>query len=133
MTLTTELAITGLYSSLLVIVYMLLSFNVIRLRLTRKVGIGSNGIKSIDQAIRAHGNFAEYVPLALIMLAALELSHFDQTWLHVFGASLLVSRVLHAIGLIKSAGATLPRQIGALITFAVMLVMAISFLFNFQL
>ncbi|NMP31319.1 glutathione S-transferase [Thalassotalea sp. M1531] len=123
-----DLAITGLYASLLAMLFVALSFNVIRFRLKHKVGIGSNGVKELDQAVRVHGNFSEYIPLALIVLAALELGGLEDTWLHAFGATLFAGRVLHAIGLSKTVATSLPRFIGTLSTFITLVAMAITFI-----
>ncbi len=126
MNLSTDLTITALYASLLVLVFLALSFNIIRLRLKLKVGVGDGGQRILTKAIRAHGNFSEYIPLALILLASYELSGANTVWLHVLGATLLIGRVLHAVGLNKSIGTSHPRFIGTLSTFFVLLILAIE-------
>ncbi|WP_448214072.1 MAPEG family protein [Colwellia sp. MEBiC06753] len=126
-----SIAITGLYTSLLVLLFIALSINVIRQRFKHKVGLGSKEIKELEQAIRIHGNFAEYIPLALIMLAALELSGLDAMWLHVFGGALLFGRIAHAIGLSKSIGTSIPRALGVVTTFITLLAMAVTFLLSY--
>lgn len=128
MSVTTGLAITGLYTSLLAILLIVLSFNVSRLRLKHKVSIGSDGVRALEKAIRIQANFVEYVPLALIMLAVLELTGITELWLHVFGLTILVGRLLHAAGLTKTLGVSLPRQIGTVATFTALLAMPITFL-----
>ncbi|WP_448552689.1 MAPEG family protein [Thalassotalea montiporae] len=128
MSISAELAITGLYTSLLAILFIALSFNVSRLRLKHKVSIGSDGVRALEKAIRIQANFTEYVPLALIMLAVLELAGLAEMWLHIFGLTILLGRVLHAMGLTKTLGVSLARQIGTLATFIVLLVMPVTFL-----
>ncbi|SEK86581.1 hypothetical protein SAMN05216262_103155 [Colwellia chukchiensis] len=120
-----QLSITGFYASLLALLYLGLTINIIRLRLSLQIGIGSGGNKVLAAAIRIHGNFAEYVPLALILLACYELNNGDATILHAIGALLIISRVFHAIGLSKSIGASLQRQIAMLSTFVVLIVLAV--------
>ena len=51
-------------------------------------------------AIRAHGNFAEWVPLIVVMLLVVELAGASKTPLWVAGIGLIVGRVLHAVGLL---------------------------------
>ena len=70
MNVTLDLTVTALYASLLALVFLGLSFNIIRLRRLLRVGVGDGGEKELSKAIRIHGNFSEYMPLALILLAA---------------------------------------------------------------
>ena len=121
-----SLSITALYASLLAILLVSLSFNVIRLRLKLKVGIGDGEQQPLAAAIRIHGNFSEYIPLALILLACYELNGANSLWLHILGGLLFVGRILHAIGLNKSIGASIQRQLGMVITFLVLLILAIE-------
>ena len=83
-------------------------------------------IKDLAKAIRVHGNFAEYVPIALILLASYELNGASAMMLHVLGAALVVGRVLHVIGLTKTIGLSVQRQVGMLSTFFVILILAIE-------
>lgn len=126
MNLSIDLTITALYASLLTLVFLALSFNIIRLRFKLKVGVGDGGETMLIKAVRVHGNFSEYIPLALILLASYELSGANNTWLHVVGATLLIGRILHAIGLSKSIGTSMPRIAGTISTFIVLLILAIE-------
>ena len=67
------LLITSVIASLLTIIFIKLSFAVIGLRRKNKVGLGSGGYEDLERAIRAQGNFAEYVPFGIILIACLEL------------------------------------------------------------
>jgi uncharacterized protein len=68
------LLITSVIASVLTIIFVKLSFAVIGLRRKNKVGLGSGGIDDLERAIRAQGNFAEYVPFGIILIACLELN-----------------------------------------------------------
>ena len=120
------LSLTGFYASLLGILYIGLANNIIRLRRKFKVGIGSGDNKFLAKAIRIHGNFAEYIPLALILLAVYELNGASVIMQHALGATLVVGRALHAIGLTKSIGISIQRQVGMLSTFLVILILAVE-------
>lgn len=120
------LSLTGFYASLLGLLYIGLAINIILLRKKFKVGINDGGNKDLAKAIRVHGNFAEYVPLALILLASYELNGASAMMLHVLGAALVVGRVLHVIGLTKTIGLSVQRQVGMLSTFFVILILAIE-------
>jgi uncharacterized membrane protein YecN with MAPEG domain len=72
--------------------------------------------------IRGHANFAEYVPLALVMMLVLELGRTSTYVLHALGIGLLVSRLLHGYALSFTARFRFGRVWGAGITFLVLLV-----------
>lgn len=119
-----SLVITGFYGALLTLLYLVLAVRIIRLRWKYRVGIGSGDAEALKAAVRVHGNFIEYVPLALILMAAIELNGIAAGWLHGLGIALLVARISHAIGLTRSVGVSLPRSIGVLGTFAILLLAA---------
>jgi uncharacterized membrane protein YecN with MAPEG domain len=55
--------------------------------------------KGLHLAIRIHGNNAEFVPLALLMMLIAELSGGASLPLHVAGGLLVAARVSHAMGM----------------------------------
>jgi hypothetical protein len=69
-----------------------------------------NGV--LQRTIRAHGNFIEYVPLGLLFLVALEFMQALTGFLWLLGATLLVSRIFHAWGVIETYGPSPKRAIG---------------------
>lgn len=119
------LPITSLFAGLLTLLLLVLSFRIIRLRWRDKVGIGTGESLDLKVAVRIHGNFIEYVPLALILLALLEWQGVSAQWLYALGGLLFVARVNHAIGLTKTAGVSIYRTIGVLGTFLMLLIAAI--------
>lgn len=123
--------ITLLVASLHVLLYLVLSMRVVRRRVAARVGVGSGGDEELTLRMRVHGNFAEYVPLALLMLALLELCGLPAALLWTLGMVLLLGRILHAIGLGSSAGKSFGRLNGAMITFLVLAVMALAGLWHF--
>ena len=62
-----------LWSGLLGLLYLVLAGWVVRHRYRAKVGIGDGGDPALARAVRVHGNFAEYVPLTLVLLLLLVL------------------------------------------------------------
>lgn len=126
-----NITITAFYASLLTLLYIGLSIRVIRLRFKLQVGLGDGGQESLTKGIRVHGNFSEYIPLALILLAGFELNNADSLWIHVFGSVLFIGRVLHALGITKSMGTSAPRALGTLSTFTVLLILAIANIYAF--
>ena len=113
-------AVTMTYGSILAIIFVALSLNVGLRRGTEKIPFGPGDNDELLTKMRAQQNFAEYVPLALLLLAGLEANGADTTMLRVLGGSLVVARVLHAWGLI--AGQIIGRGIGTLATMLVLLI-----------
>ena len=68
------LIVTSIIAAVLTIIFVRLSFAVIGLRRKNQVGLGSGGYEDLERAIRAQGNFAEYVPFGIILIACLELN-----------------------------------------------------------
>jgi uncharacterized membrane protein YecN with MAPEG domain len=118
--------VTLLVASLHVLVYLALALRVVLHRRAHRIGVGTGGDEAMTRKVRVHGNFSEYVPLALLMLALLELSGLRAGLLWLFGGALLLARVLHAIGLGGSAGYSFGRFGGTLLTFCVLLAMALA-------
>jgi hypothetical protein len=84
--------------------------------------IHDGGDARLAVAIRRHGNFAEHVPLALLLLALIELGGASPLLLHGLGATLLLARLLHPLGL-EAGNVRNPLRLGgALATTLVQLV-----------
>lgn len=116
--------ITGLYAALCAVVVLSLALRVILLRWSTRTGIGDGGDRRLARAVRIHGNAIEYVPLALILLLLAELSGVRPSLLHGCGITLVAARVVHALGLARTAGVSIGRSLGVTATFAVILVLA---------
>lgn len=93
------LLITTIIASALTIIFIRLSFAVIHLRRKNQVGLGSGGHEDLERAIRAQGNFSEYVPLGLILIACLELNGAPWWLVATPGLSLIIGRLIHARGI----------------------------------
>ena len=122
--------ITMLYAGILGLFSLVLAGMVVRQRLRNKVGTGDGGVPALDGAIRAHGNFIEYVPLALLLILLLELAAQAPLKLHLFGAALVIGRVLHAFGLSTRPGKTsVGRFWGTIVTWLVVLLASLNLIF----
>src|SRR3546814_6533742 len=49
------------------------------------INLGDGGNETMNRRIRGHANFVEYVPLCLLLIAILELSHFSIYLIHALG------------------------------------------------
>jgi uncharacterized membrane protein YecN with MAPEG domain len=121
---TLPVPITALYAGLLALLLVVFALRVVRLRWKFRVGLGDGGEKAMTRAIRIHGNATEHVPVALLLLLVAELNHAGPALLHACGAVLVVARVLHAVGLGRSAGASWPRAAGTIGTISVIVILA---------
>lgn len=121
--------ISILYVALLTLLLLVLSGRIIRLRWRDRVGLGIGESKDLEVAVRIHGNFIEYVPLALLILVLMEVMGAHATLVHAMGGLLFIARICHAVGLTKSVGVSWPRTVGVLGTFA-MLLFSAGYLFG---
>ena len=89
--------VTTLYAATLGLLLIILSDLVTRSRRRSQVSLGHGGDPMLERTMRAHGNFVEYVPLGLILLALIEVKHPELWVVHLFGILLLAGRLLHAL------------------------------------
>ena len=120
------LPITALYAGLLTLIAIVLAGLVGAGRGRTGVSILHGEDMDLATRIRRHANFTEWVPLALILLAALELNGAGPGLLHGLGIALVVARISHPIGLHHDNMRSPLRVIGAGITMLVTLIAAIA-------
>lgn len=120
--------VTPIYASLIALLFVALSVRTLRLRRRFAVAVGPGGEPELERAIRAHGNFAEYVPIALLLIYFLEIGSEQTLWIHVLGASLLIGRMVHAYGISRVRENLAFRVFGMAITFTVIVGAAVALL-----
>jgi hypothetical protein len=113
------LSIVPIYAAVLALGYVALSARVVRFRRANRVSLGSGGHGDLERRIRAHGNFAEYVPLALLLMALAEAGGQPAWLLHALGMLLVAGRAAHAYGLTNSDLRF--RTFGVVATFTVLI------------
>jgi uncharacterized membrane protein YecN with MAPEG domain len=111
---------TLLFAALHAFLLLGLSVQVMRWRLRARIGLGMGGHADLGRWVRVHGNFTEYVPLTLLLMALLELGGFPRQWLFAGGCVLLLGRVLHAVGLARNEGTSFGRATGTALTLIVL-------------
>jgi hypothetical protein len=119
-----QLPITSLTAAILAVVYVGLAVFIIRLRFRLRVGLGDGNQPELQRAIRMHGNFAEYVPFMLLLLLLCEAQQIAAHWLYLLASLTVFGRLSHALGLWLRSGTSVPRFLGMVSTFAVLLVAA---------
>ena len=118
------MAVTAFYAALLAPLYVLLSLRVIGARRKQRVPVGDGGNAILLRRMRVQANFAENVPLALLLMALAESLSADARLLHAVGAALLVGRLVHASGMSREMENFALRVSGMAATFSVQLVSA---------
>ena len=88
--------ITTLTAVTLALVYVRLALGVIKLRRQHGVRLGTGTQPDLEAAVRAHANFAEYVPLVLILLLLAEINQAMWPITAVAAILLIYGRLTHA-------------------------------------
>jgi hypothetical protein len=109
----------------LTLIFLWLSLRVIRYRRAERIPLGSAGNAALERAIRAHGNFAEFVPFAVLLLVLAEWGGAWPLLVHALGALLVVARLSHAIGIAKDPEDYRFRVFGMMGTFSVLGIAAV--------
>ncbi|MEM1375623.1 MAG: MAPEG family protein [Pseudomonadota bacterium] len=90
-------ALTALYATPLVLIFLVLSWRVISYRRNAQISLGDGGDTGLTRRMRAQANCAEYAPFGLLLLALVE-AQGPAVLVHVVGATLVAGRALHAYG-----------------------------------
>ena len=91
--------ITAVFTGILAVMLVGISIRCTVLRARKKINYGDGGDKDMTRAIRVQGNFIEYVPVALLLLALIEAMGARQWVVYAFGLLLVLARLGHAFGL----------------------------------
>lgn len=105
------------YAALLALLFVYLSVRTIGTRRRLQIAIGDQDHPEMKRAMRVHANFAEYVPLGLVLLSLVE-ARAPAAWLmHGLCLCLLLGRVLHAWGVSQAKERFQFRVAGMMLTF----------------
>jgi len=122
------LKIVPAYAAVLAILFVALSIRVIAMRRSSKLPLGFKGDVALERRVRAQGNFAEYVPLALLLLAFVEIRGASSWLLHGLCGLLVIGRLSHAYGVNQLRESFGFRVTGIAMTFTVLLAAASAIL-----
>ncbi len=122
---TPPLAAVMLWAGLLALLYLALAVPIARARMRERVPLGDGGNTRLRQAIRVHGNFGEYVPIALILMTLAAMAGWGALYLHALGGTLFLARIFHAVGLSCSERESVGRFVGTLFTWIVIAAAAV--------
>lgn len=121
--------IATLFTAINILILFALTFLVIRQRRSQEISMGHDGNEEMQRAIRVHGNFTEYAPLAMIALFAMAACGASATWMYGIGGAFTLGRIMHAFGYSKTTSKSIGRFYGTVITLISLLVMALYLLF----
>ena len=125
----TSFQIVALYVALNLLLKAVLMVRVGQSRTRNKVNLGDGGNEELFGRIRAHGNFIETTPLALLGLFALAMLNAPALALHIFGAGFFLGRVAHAIGMAAPQSTGKGRLIGAVLALLTFIAEAVYLLY----
>jgi uncharacterized membrane protein YecN with MAPEG domain len=115
----------ALYVGLFGLLLIFLSMRVSLVRRDARVSLGDGENEILRRRIRAHGNFAEFVPIALLLLALAEHTGMGALFIHIFGIVLLAARIAHAYGISQPQEPFVFRMFGTIATLSVIGILAL--------
>jgi hypothetical protein len=124
-------AVIALYAGILGLMSIAIGLPIGGLRGKLNVSLGDGGNPDLQLAIRRHGNFMEWVPLALLLIALLEMSGVSKLTIHSLGAGLVAARIFHAAGLQANTMQGIGRLVGAAGTALIVVVTSVWLLVRF--
>jgi hypothetical protein len=123
--------ITPLVAALLGLIFFFLSLRTSLERRRARVSLGDGGDPGLQMAIRAHGNFIEYVPISLLLMTFLEMRAAGIYVVGVLGVMLVAGRCLHAIGISRANANIRLRQAGSVLSLLVLLIGSLWLLYTY--
>jgi uncharacterized membrane protein YecN with MAPEG domain len=120
------LDVTPIYTALLALLFVFLSLRTIRLRRRHRVALGDGDHDGLQRAMRVHANFAEYVPLALLLMFFVEHDGAHPALVHALGMALLAGRLAHAWGVSQPQEDFRFRITGMMLTFSALITAAVA-------
>lgn len=110
------------------VINLWLGIRISRVRMSAKILHGDGGNEALMRRMRAQANFIENVPLALILIGAIELSGPNANgggkWLAIVGGLFMLARLAHALGMDSTRPNPL-RAGGTLVTMLTLLGLAV--------
>lgn len=112
--------ITAVTAAIFGLIYLSLTMRVGLFRSQVGIPLGDGDNASLRRRVRAHGNFAEYVPMVLILLGLIEGTGAPDYIVVGIATVFLIARLMHAVGLSVSDGSSVGRVVGAMGTISVL-------------
>ena len=117
--------VSALYAGLLALLLLGLAARVSLLRSKLNIGTGHGNDATLARAIRVHGNAVEWIPPMLALLLIAEIDGASRGFLHVCGATFMIARIVHALGLSRTSTASPGRFWGTGASWLVLAALAV--------
>jgi len=92
--------ITFIFTSLLSLIFVFFSFQIIKRRRKFSVPLGDNNILELRRWISAQNNFVQYSLFFIMLLFFLEVAGNNKIEIIILGSLFFVSRIIHACSLV---------------------------------
>jgi uncharacterized membrane protein YecN with MAPEG domain len=97
-------------------------------RFKSKISLGDGGDRELRNRVRAHGNFIENVPIALLLILLNDLDGAQDSTLVVMGSILIASRLTHYLTIVTLRLPWILRPLSMLGTLGTILVASLMLL-----
>jgi uncharacterized protein len=121
--------IVPFYAALLALMFVALSVRTLKMRRSLGIPIGDVGNEAMLRAMRAHANFAEYVPFALFLIYLIEQTGANAGFVQALCLSLLIGRISHAVGISRVKERLAFRVLGMALTLTPIISAAVRLMF----
>jgi uncharacterized membrane protein YecN with MAPEG domain len=123
-------SIVPVYAGIFALIFVGLSMRVANTRRAMRIGLGTGSNIVLERRVRVQGNFAEYVPFALILLTFIEMQGSAKWLVQALCLALLAARVAHAYGVAQEPETIPIRASAMVVTFSVFIVASAILLIN---
>ncbi len=115
------LEITAFYTGILALIMVFLAYKTSARRREAKINLGIGDDRIMERRSRAFGNFIEFVPMMILLMAMIELQGHKALFIHMLGVAIIVARLFHALGITGALKAVNGRFLGSLLSYIILL------------
>ena len=123
------MSITPFYAAILGLLFVFLSVRTLKKRRELKIAIGDAGNHHMLRIMRVHANFAEYVPISLLLIYFFETQGAYKALIHLLCLCLVEGRFSHAFGVSQLTENYKFRVFGMVLTFTAIVTSALGLFF----
>ena len=117
--------ISGFYIAIFALIQTAMVVWIARTRVGERVSLGISDSVILERRTRVYGNFIEIVPMACLLMVVSELGGAPLWGVHLMGALMIISRFLHARGILSKKGYGRSRMVGMLLSGMVFMIGAV--------
>ena len=125
---TSDISISLALAAVFGLLHVFFTLRVGNYRFKSKISLGDGGDHELRNRVRAHGNFIENVPIALLLILLNDLDGAQDSSLAVMGSILLASRLTHYLTIVTNRLPWILRPLSMLGTLGTILVASVMLL-----